>query len=145
MTLTITALVQDRADQGAETLYSAAELLAAAREVIAASDRLDGQLAARLAAHAEGYRLGADQAAGQRQAGYAAAIAEIKGVQIELVDALGELAEVQARRWHLCCLSCRRGGHRVGCADCQDRTRETFADPMPGDYLGGPVEWAAAA
>jgi hypothetical protein len=141
MNLTVSPLVHDRADQGAETLYSAAELLAAAREVIAASDRLDGQLAARLAAHAEGYRLGAGQAAGQWQAGYAAAIAAEKAVQHELVDALGELAEIRRRRWHLCCLPCRRAGHRPGCRDCQDRTRETFADPLEGEYFGGPVAW----
>jgi hypothetical protein len=143
MTTTIAALVRDRADQGAETLYSAAELLAAARELIAASDRLDGQLAARLAAHAEGYRLGAEQAAGQWQAGHAAAIAEIKGVQHELVDALGELGEIQRRRWHLCCIPCRRAGCRAGCRACQDRTRETFGEPFAGEYPGGPVRWAA--
>jgi hypothetical protein len=141
MTPIVAPLVQDHADQGAETLYSAAELTAAARELIAASDRLDGQLAVRLAAHAEGYRLGAEQAAGQWQAGHAAAI---KGVQHELVDALGELAAVQARRWHLCCPPCRRGGHRGGCRDCQDRTRETFGEPFAGEYPGGPVDWAAA-
>lgn len=124
--------------------YGIAALVAAARELIAASDRLDGQLAARLAAHAEGYRLGAEQAAAQWQAGYNAACADLKGVQHALVDVFGELAEVQARRWHLCCVPCRRRGHRTGCRECQDRTAETWAEPMPGDYLGGPVEWLAA-
>lgn len=46
------------------------------------------------------------------------------------------LPELEARRWHLCCPSCRLGGHRDGCTDCEDRTAETFADPMRGDHTG---------
>lgn len=118
-------------------------LILAARELFEYSDRQDGHLAARLAAHAEGYRLGADQAAGQWQAGYAAAIADIKAAEHGLVAALGEVAEVQRHRWHLCCLPCRRAGHRTGCDACQDRTRETFGELLEGEYLGGPARWAA--
>jgi hypothetical protein len=123
--------------------YDDAALLLAARALLEYSDRQDGQLAARLAAHAEGYRLGADQADAQWQAGYAAAIADIKAVEHGLADALGDVAEVQRHRWHLCCLPCRRAGHRVGCDGCQDRTRETFGELLEGEYLGGPVRCAA--
>jgi hypothetical protein len=122
-----------------------AELAAAARELLAYSDRRDAELAARIAARREGYVAGLAQASAQWQAGYAAAIADIKAVQHGLVDTLGELGELVRRRWHLCCIPCRRTGHRPGCRDCQDRTRATFADPMPGEYEGGPVAWLPEA
>jgi hypothetical protein len=107
------------------------------------SDKLDGQLAARLGAHAEGYRLGLAETERVRAEGYAEAIADIKGAEHGIVDALRRSAP-SASLWHVCCIPCRRAGHRNGCPDCQDRTRETFADPFPGDYLGGPVEWKRA-
>jgi hypothetical protein len=48
-------------------------------------------------------------------------------------------AELEAHRWHVCCRPCRLGGHRAGCTDCEDRTRETFGEPHPDDYQGVPV------
>lgn len=143
MTLTIAPLVRRQADQGAETPYNAAELLAAARELLAVSDRLDGQLAARLAAYAQGYRRGLAEAERARAEGYVEAIADIKGAEHGIVDALRRSAP-SASLWHVCCLPCRRAGHRNRCPDCQGRTRETFGDPAEGDYPGGPVEWLAA-
>jgi hypothetical protein len=75
--------------------------------------------------------------------GYHRAISEVKATEHELVRVIGGLAETLKARWHLCCLDCRRGRHRPGCRRCQDRTRETFGQPYPGDYTGGPVEWNA--
>ena len=81
---------------------------------------------ARPAAYRAGYRRG-----------YVDGIECRKRAEHDLVDALGELAETERRRWHLCCPACRRrGGCRAGCRDCQDRTLETFAEPRPGDYTG---------
>jgi hypothetical protein len=75
-------------------------------------------------------------------AGYLAAVAEMKQVQHDLVAAL-RAAAPPAARWHVCCVPCRRTGHRAGCRGCQDRNRATFAAPIAGDYQGGPVEWDA--
>lgn len=153
MTLSIASLVRDQADQGAETPYyegetlgnrDTAALISAARELIAASDRLDGQLAARLAAYAEGYQRGLAEAERARAEGYVEAIADVKAAEHAIVDAIRRPAEAERRRWHVCCLPCRRAGCRAGCAGCQDRARGTFGDPAEGDYLGGPVEWLAA-
>ena len=47
------------------------------------------------------------------------------------------LADAEARRWHVCCRRCRLGGHRYGCEDCEDRTRETFGEPHRGDRPAG--------
>lgn len=110
-------------------------------DLLAESDRRDVELAARLAAWREGFAVGAAQAEKRWQAGYVAACADVKATEHELVNRFGELAEILRRRWHLCCVPCRRGGHRPRCRDCEDRTQSTFAAPMPGDYLGGPVAW----
>lgn len=69
--------------------------------------------------------------------GYLLAVADFKAFQHGAVRD----AQLERRRWHLCCRRCRMKGHRGGCRDCQDRTRETFAGPYPGDYPGGPVAW----
>lgn len=39
-------------------------------------------------------------------------------------------------RWHVCCATCRRTGHRAGCPDCQDRDQATYSQPHPDDYPG---------
>jgi hypothetical protein len=52
-------------------------------------------------------------------------------------------AELKARRGHVCCRPCRLAGHREGCADCEDRDRETFSQPHPADR--GPAEIFARA
>jgi hypothetical protein len=70
--------------------------------------------------------------------GYAAAIADIKALQHRLVLN----AELEHRRWHVCCGRCRLTHHRDSCRDCQDRDRKTFGQPMRGDYSG---QKAAAA
>lgn len=44
--------------------------------------------------------------------------------------------EVEAARWHVCCRPCRLGGHRRGCADCEDRSSETYGQPHPADNSG---------
>src|SRR5262245_10717106 len=43
-------------------------------------------------------------------------------------------AQLEQRRRHVCCARCRRGGHRDGCARCEDRGRETYGKPHPDDY-----------
>ncbi|MGH3186759.1 MAG: hypothetical protein ACRDOL_05755 [Streptosporangiaceae bacterium] len=62
--------------------------------------------------------------------GYLLAIADLKAFQHGAVRD----AELERHRWHLC-RRCRLQGHRDGCRDCQDRTRATFGDPFPGDYM----------
>ncbi len=47
--------------------------------------------------------------------------------------------QIERTRWHVCCGSCRRGGHRAGCTRCEDRTRATFGQPHPDDYQDGSV------
>jgi hypothetical protein len=69
--------------------------------------------------------------------GYLLAVADIKAAQHGAV----RNAQLERRRWHACCRRCRLNRHRDGCRDCEDRTRETFAAPMSGDYPGGPVAW----
>jgi hypothetical protein len=61
--------------------------------------------------------------------GYLLAVADFKAFQHGIVKD----AEAERRRWHLCCRRCRLEGHRDGCPDCQDRTRETFGQPFPGE------------
>lgn len=74
--------------------------------------------------------------------GYVLAIADVKALQHGLVRD----AQLEKRRSHLCCPRCRLAGHRDGCGDCQDRTRVTLGDPMPGDYPGGAdgIAWVKA-
>jgi hypothetical protein len=43
--------------------------------------------------------------------------------------------EAERRRWHVCCRRCRLDGHRRECLRCEDRTRETYGDPHPDDYV----------
>lgn len=105
----------------------AAEVLAAARELLAYSADRDAELSARLAARREGYDEGARLAAEQWQAGYAAAVADAKAADRGLVGVLARLGDAEVRRWEL------RG---------EARTREKFALPHPSDYRGGPVAWA---
>jgi hypothetical protein len=47
-------------------------------------------------------------------------------------------AELERRRHFLACPPCRlrKDGPLRGCPDCEQRTRETWSGPMPGDYLG---------
>jgi hypothetical protein len=76
-------------------------------------------LAAAQAAYRAGYADGrADERAGADRA-WAAQVADP-------VRDGPALAEVEARRWHVCCRRCRLSGHRLGCEDCEDRVRETF-------------------
>jgi hypothetical protein len=105
----------------------AACLIAAAAALVADSDRTERTRAAA----AEMWRAwAADHAEELRAEGYADAIADIKGVQRELVGLARELAGAERWRWTV------RG---------EVRTRERFADPHPADYLGGPVAWERAA
>jgi hypothetical protein len=116
--------------------------VSAARELIAVSDALDAAEARARSGWASGYRAGADAARERSHSeGYAAAVADIKRTERELVAAVRGVGELLAARWHLCCPACRLAGHRAGCRDCQARTRETFAGPLPGEYAGGPVAW----
>lgn len=67
-----------------------------------------------------------------RQDGAVEAIRAYKAAQHGVYrDALTERA-----RWHVCCRRCRLHDHRDGCADCEDRDRETFGAPHPDDYQG---------
>lgn len=64
--------------------------------------------------------------------GYLLAVADLKAWQQGVVRD----ARQERRRWHLCCPRCRLAGHRDSCRDCEDRTRETFGRPVPGDFPG---------
>jgi hypothetical protein len=64
--------------------------------------------------------------------GYLLAVADLKAWQHGVVQD----AEQERRRRHLCCPRCRLAGHRNGCRDCETRTRETFGEPMAGDFPG---------
>jgi hypothetical protein len=124
--------------------------VSAARELVAYSDAIDQAEARARAAWSEGYRAAATATYPRAFAeGYAACDAELavlwRAVAEPVAHGGPSYAVVERERWHLCCLPCRRAGHRAGCRDCQDRTRETFAEPMPGDYRGGPIVRGAAA
>jgi hypothetical protein len=118
----------------------------AVSELLRWSDAQDAALKARLAAEAAAQQHGYDAGF---EAGRRAALEALAEDRRQLAAELAGLAsrpafaEIERKRWHSCCPACRRGGHRAGCADCQDRTRETFADPIPGEYLGGSVGWSA--
>ena len=113
-----------------------AEVVAAARALIAYSDGRDRESAARLAGISEGYAIGYE--AGDR-AGAEAVHEWYAGQDRDIAAELAgqhprpERARFELTRWHVCCRACRRGGHRDGCPDCEDRTRETFGEPHPGD------------
>jgi hypothetical protein len=120
----------------------------AVSELLRWSDAQDAALKARIAATAAAHRAGFAEGF---EAGRRATLENLAEDKRQLAAEVAGLAsrpkyaELERRRWHACCLPCRRGGHRAGCPDCQDRTRATFADPMPDDYLGGPVEWVPSA
>jgi hypothetical protein len=115
----------------------AAELAELARQVLALSDTREAELAARLAleraAYARGLADGIEAGRAQASAELLAEVSMEKRLQVGIVRALAEAAP-PAYRWHLCCHSCRLGGHRPGCGRCEDRTRETFAAPHPDDW-----------
>lgn len=98
-------------------------------ELLDRSDERDLHEALR---HADYHRGFLDGARDQYSAGYAAAVADVKSAQHDLVDEVG----VELRRWHVCCRPCRVGGHQAGCTRCQDRTRATFGRRHPDDYPG---------
>jgi hypothetical protein len=113
------------------------------------SDAQDAALKARLAATASAHRVGFAEGF---EAGRRAVLELLAGQKHQLAAELVGLAsrpmfaEIERRRWHLCCAPCRRGGHRAGCSDCREVPsggRLAFAEPMPGDYVGGPVGWAS--
>lgn len=62
--------------------------------------------------------------------GALAAVAAVKAA----IHGVYRDAELEARRWHLCCRRCRLAGHRHGCTDCDQRDRATFAAPSRGDW-----------
>jgi hypothetical protein len=94
------------------------------------SDERDAQLELRLEAYREGWQ---DGARDQYSAGYAAAVGDMKSAQHAVLPEL----QLEIRRWHVCCRSCRLGGHRDGCTRCEDRTRQTFSNPHSDDYRAG--------
>ena len=71
--------------------------------------------------------------------GYLLAVADFKAFQHGVVRD----AQQERRRWQLCCRRCRLEGHRDSCRDCEDRTRETFGQALPGEPA--PAEIAARA
>ncbi len=83
--------------------------------LLALSDERDTWTRRLLAAWQQGYAAGA---AGQFDAGYAAAIADVKAAEHALPDYLNGLRDTEERRWAL------RG---------ETRTRATFADPHHAD------------
>ena len=88
---------------------------------------LDAERTAYLLGYADGY----DQRTSETDRAWAA-------MPVQRVPEGPALAASEAARFHVCCRACRTGGCRKGCPDCQQRTRETFADPHPDDYEGGP-------
>jgi hypothetical protein len=117
----------------AETIAPAYAMLLA--DWIEAETRYRLQFARDVATEAEarGYERGLAE-------GYLLAVADLKAFQHGLVRD----AQLERRRWHLCCRRCRLNGHRDGCPDCEDRTRETFSQPLPGEP-SSPAEILAAA
>jgi hypothetical protein len=93
-------------------------LAQAVAELVERSDLLDLSLKLRLRAWRDGYREGAR---GQYEAGYAAAIADVKGAQHALYNHLRRVRELEDGRWIV------RG---------QQRTRKTFGHPHPNDFTG---------
>jgi hypothetical protein len=91
----------------------------------------------------QGMTADADAAGYERglREGYLLAIAELKAWQQGVVKDAG----TERRRWHLCCPRCRLAGHRDGCPDCADRTRETFSQALPGDLPPGQAAGRTAA
>lgn len=67
-----------------------------------------------------------------RVSGYIQAVEDFKAMQHNAVRDLGRYLD----RWHVCCGSCRRTGHRPGCTRCEGRTRETYGRSHPDDYPG---------
>lgn len=98
---------------------------------LADSDRRDRELAARLSAWTEGRQAAELELEGAYEAGYADALLTVKRGHHDTLRAAQNLRDwaeteetIETTRWEL------RG---------QPRTRETFAQPHPGDYTGGPV------
>ncbi|HYB48683.1 MAG TPA: hypothetical protein VED20_15235 [Streptosporangiaceae bacterium] len=71
--------------------------------------------------------------------GYLLAVADLKAFQHGAVRD----AQLEQRRWHLCCRRCQLEGHRDGCQDCEERTRETFGQAFSGEVA--PAEITARA
>jgi hypothetical protein len=115
-----------------DTAHSTRITPAMLRAVLVSSDERDRYEGRILAAWREGYRTGWEARADDYDLGFCDGAMARKHAQHDLVA----MAEAEAARWHLCCKACRRAGHRKDCRDCQDRTRGTFGDPMPGDYPG---------
>ena len=91
--------------------------------ILAMSDERDQALARILAAHREGYYAAWQDGADRYNAGFYDGAIRRKHAEHDVVGA----QRVENARWEL------RGEHR---------TRETFADPHPDDYKGGPMKWA---
>jgi hypothetical protein len=87
-------------------------------DLLALSDERDTHLMLRDRAYREGY---AEGARGQWSAGYAAAMTDMKRVQLDLVATLDLAGDLARRRWVV------RG---------EQRTRETYGQPHPDDYMG---------
>jgi hypothetical protein len=98
---------------------------ACAARLLAASDTRARWLDRIAAAERRGYARGEAAADARWDAGYAAAIAEVKAAQHGLYAVFSDRAEAERRMWG-------------------PRGRAHFADPQPGDYMGGPVEWQPA-
>jgi hypothetical protein len=98
------------------------------------SDARDAEQRARLAATAAAYRAGLEDGEARGRRAVLEALTESqRQMHAELAGLATrpKFADLERRRWTL------RG---------EARTRLTFADPHPGDYLGGPVApWTAEA
>jgi hypothetical protein len=92
-------------------------LAEAVAELIKLSDVLDVQLRLRLDAFREGWHAAEVAHAGDYERGFADGVMSVKHAQHDA----HRLVDLDARRWEL------RG---------EKRTRETFSQPHPDDYLG---------
>jgi hypothetical protein len=73
-----------------------------------------------------GYRHGYERGTRLLEAGWPAVVAPVLWNRPDHADLV-------VRRWHVCCRPCRLRGHQPGCAQCEDRDRDTFGGPHPGD------------
>jgi hypothetical protein len=115
-------------------------------QLLALSDERDLWLWALHAAEREGFErgrtLGHDEGFAQAERDMAQRWQEVARPVARGGPAHGE---IEAARWHVCCRPCRLGGHRRGCADCEDRTRETYGQPHPADSSGDMTDRARAS
>lgn len=103
------------------------------RALLALSHERDAWMRRLAGAERDGYRRGYDD--GFRDGGEEL-FARRRALPPVVVPDSVTRAEIERRRYHVCCGRCRRVGHRPGCTRCAARDRDTFGHPHPDDYEG---------